>query len=221
VSVTYHDAFEQGSADWLAARCGLLTASEMKLVLTPTLKVASNDKERAHVWEIAGQRITGRVEEGYTSRDMERGREDETKARVLYGAKYASVAECGFITRDFGDFTLGYSPDGLVGDDGLIECKSRLAKFQVQTVVEGVPDEHWLQIQTGLLVTGRKWLDYVSYTGGMMMVIIRAEPDEAAQDAILTAAQVFNKRVDERVAAFRAGLRSDALRWCTMEQENA
>ena len=60
--IKYHDDLIQGSDEWHAARCGLLTASEVKLILTPTLKIANNDKTRAHVYEIAAQRITGYTE---------------------------------------------------------------------------------------------------------------------------------------------------------------
>ena len=56
--ITYHNDLIQGSDEWHAARCGLLTASEVKLILTPTLKIAANDKTRAHVWELLAQRLT-------------------------------------------------------------------------------------------------------------------------------------------------------------------
>lgn len=72
----------QGSEEWLTARCGLLTASEIKLIVTPTLKIASNDKERAHLYELLAQRITGYVEPRYISDDMLRGKEDEIAARI-------------------------------------------------------------------------------------------------------------------------------------------
>ena len=62
MSVIYHDDLIQGSDEWLQIRCGLLTASEMKHILTPTLKVANNDKTRAHAYELAFQRITQYVE---------------------------------------------------------------------------------------------------------------------------------------------------------------
>ena len=68
--ITYHDNVIQGSDEWLAIRCGKLTASEMKHVLTPTLKIADNDKTRAHVFELLFQRITGYVEPQYVSDAM-------------------------------------------------------------------------------------------------------------------------------------------------------
>ena len=72
-NVTYHRDLLQGSESWLQARCGLLTASEMNRILTPTLKAASNDKERAHLFELLAQRITGYVEPHYVTDDMLRG----------------------------------------------------------------------------------------------------------------------------------------------------
>jgi predicted phage-related endonuclease len=201
--VTYHPDVVQGSEEWLAMRCGLLTASEVKLILTPTLKIAANDKTRAHVWELAAQRITGYVEPQYISDDMLRGYEDEIRARDLYSRMYAPVTEVGFVTSDDHGVTLGYSPDGLVGDDGLIEIKSRRQKYQVETIVSGeVPAEHVLQCQTGLLITGRAWLDYVSYSGGLPMCRVRVYPDERVQEAIIEAALDFDAKVRATVGAF-------------------
>lgn len=203
MTVTYHPNLVQGSDTWYAARCGRLTASEMKLILTPTLKTASNAAERAHVYELAAQRITNYVEPSYIGEDMLRGIGEEIHARALYASIYAPVEEVGFVTNDEWGFTIGYSPDGLVGDDGLIECKSRRQKFQIEAIVTGaIPTEHMLQLQTGLLVTGRKWIDYVSYSGGLPMKPIRVNPDPAMQAAIILAATAFEARVAEVVALY-------------------
>lgn len=202
--ITYHNDIIQGSEEWHALRCGVLTASEVKLILTPTLKLANNDKTRAHVWEIAAQRITGYTEPQYIGDDMLRGYEDEIKARDLYSKTRAPVTEVGFVTSAALGFTMGYSPDGLVGDDGLIECKSRRQKYQVQTISEGaVPDEYMLQLQAGLLITGRKWIDFISYSGGLPMFTIRVLPDPDMQAAIVTAATEFEARVVQAVQSFK------------------
>lgn len=203
--VTYHRDLIQGTDEWLQQRCGLLTASEMKLILTPTLKLVSNDKERAHVWELLAQRITGHVEPRYISDDMLRGRDDEIEARMLYAKHYAPVEEVGFVTNDEWGFTIGYSPDGLVGKHGLIECKSRRQKFQIETIAtDTVPGEYVLQLQTGLLVTGRKWIDFVSYSGGLPMFVKRVEPDPEIQGAIVAAATAFEARIAEKGRDYRA-----------------
>ena len=157
MSITYHADLIQGSEEWMAARCGLLTASEMSLIITPTLKAASNEKERTHLYELLAQRITQYVEPRYVSDDMLRGQEDEIDALIAYEKNHAAIERVGFVTNDKWGFTIGYSPDALAGDDGLVECKSRRAKYQVQTIVEGkVPAEYMIQLQTGLLVTERK-----------------------------------------------------------------
>jgi hypothetical protein len=212
MTITYHPDLIQGSEEWMAARCGMLTASEMKLIITPkTLKPAANDKASAHLYELLGQRITGYVEPHYISEDMLRGTMDETDARMLYAKHFAPVQEVGFITNDQWGFTIGYSPDALVGDDGLIECKSRRQKFHVETIISGVaPDEHLIQMQTALLVTGRSWCDYVAYCGGMPMAVIRVLPDEKVMDAIVAAATAFEERLAERLDAYNAALASGA-----------
>lgn len=200
MSIVYHKELEQGSEEWLAARCGLLTASEMKLIVTPTLKAASNDKERAHLYELLSQRITKRVEPQYVSDDMLRGQDDEIDALELYGKTYAPTQAMGFITNDKWGFTIGYSPDALVGDDGLVECKSRNPKLQIKTLVEYVSADQidpdfMIQVQTGLLVTERKWCDLVSYCGGLPMATVRVLPDSKIQEAIVAAAQSFEIRL--------------------------
>ncbi|NNE49762.1 MAG: YqaJ-like viral recombinase [Altererythrobacter sp.] len=200
MTIKHHDNLIQGSDEWHHARCGLLTASEFGLILTPKLKIAENAKKRAHMWELAAQRISGYVEPQYVSDAMLRGHEDEILARDLYSKKYAKVREVGFVTNDEWGFTLGCSPDGLVGDDGMIEVKSRGQKFQVQTIVEywedgTTPDDFTLQVQGGLLVTGRKWCDLISYSGGLPMVTMRIEADADIQNAIIEAATMFEEAI--------------------------
>ena len=212
VAPTIHADLLQGSDEWLQARCGILTASEMKLIITPTLKAAKNDKASAHLYELLAQRITGYVEPRYISDDMLRGQQDEIEARMLYAKHYAPVDEVGFITNDKWGFTLGYSPDGLVGDDGLIEVKSRRQKFQAETIISGaVPEDYRIQIQTGLLVSGRKWCDFISYCGGMPMVTIRVEADADMQAAIVEAATAFEKALAKQMADYRTSLNGSRL----------
>ena len=213
--IRYFPDLEQGSDEWLAARCGLLTASEMKLILTPSLKIANNDKVRSHLYELLAQRVTGHVEPHYISDDMLRGKEDEIEARLRYAECYASVRDMGFIINDEWGFAIGFSPDGLVGDDGFIECKSRRQKYQMETIVEcidkdTVPQEFILQIQTGFLVSKREWCDFISYSGGMHMVTIRAYPDPVIQDAIVEAATAFECQLAEKLEKYEAALHSEA-----------
>lgn len=207
--VTIYPYTEQGSDEWLAVRCGILTASEMHGIITPTLKPANNEGSRGILAEIVAQRITGYTEKGYQSYAMARGHEDECIARALYSGKYAQVNEVGFMSTSRLGFTVGYSPDGLVGDDGLIECKSRMRKFQIQTIIDGdVPAEFIIQIQTGLMVSGRKWCDFVSYSPGLPMIVIRVGRDQEVIEKIEQAAIEFEAKVIDRLSDYRAALES-------------
>lgn len=209
--IKYYTDLEQGSEAWLQARCGLLTASEMKLILTPSLKIANNDKEKTHLYELLAQRITQHVEPHYVGDDMLRGQEDEVDARILYAKHYAEVHDMGFITNDKWGFTLGFSPDGLVGSDGFIECKSRRQKYQVETIINGaMPVDYMLQIQTGFLVSERQYCDFISYSGGLPMATIRVDPDREIMDAIIAAASAFEERLAINMARWNAMLGSDA-----------
>ena len=211
MTITIHRDVTQGSDEWHHMRLGVLSASQMKLCLTPTLKIAANDKVRDHVWELAAQRISGYVEPSYIGDDMLRGWDDEITARAKYEEETGeTVEEVGFITNDRWGFTLGYSPDGLVGDRGLIECKSRRQKFQVQTVVEWyreqtIPIDYVLQAQTGLLVSERDWIDLVSYSGGLAMPIMRVYGDAVIHEAIVEAATGFEAKVVAAVADYGIG----------------
>lgn len=221
--IVFYPDLIQGSAEWFAARLGLLTASEMKLIITPTLKIASNEKEKTHLYELLAQRITGFVEPHYVSDDMLRGHEDEVEARILYAKTYAPVTDVGFVTNDRWGFTIGYSPDGLVGEHGQIECKSRRQKYQIQTIVENVPgetipDDFMIQTQTGLLVTERQWCDLVSYSGGLPMATLRVFPDPVIQDAIITAASDFEARLAKKMAIYRDAVASDEARLIPTER---
>lgn len=218
MTVTFHRDLIQGSDEWHQQRCGLLTASEFGLILTPTLKIAANAKERTHLWELAAQRISSYVEPTYISDAMLRGHDDEIEARTLYAKHFAPVEEVGFVTNDKWGFTLGCSPDGLVGEHGGIECKSRCQKYQVQTICENVwadkaetiPSDYVLQVQGEMLVCERQWWDFISYSGGLPMAVIRVHPIAEVQDAIIDAAAKFEARINEVIADYRAAVASDA-----------
>jgi hypothetical protein len=175
------------------------TASKLPPVYAP----ADNDTSRGIVTLLAAERISGYVEDTWPTRDMWRGIEAEPYARDLYAEHYAPVIECGFMVRDLGGYVLGYSPDGLVGDDGLIEIKSPRAKGHVSTVVSGeVPTQYMAQLQCGLLVSGRKWIDYVSYSGGLHLWTKRVTPDERWFDAIKRAVEHTEKAISELVSTY-------------------
>lgn len=208
-----HDDLIQGTDAWLEQRLGLITASEVHLLVTPTLKAAANEKTRSHLYELLAQRITRFVEPQYISSDMLRGMDDELRARDRYCEEYAPVRQCGFITNDKWGFTLGYSPDGLVGEDGAIECKSRRAKFQVQTFIENVlnktiPADYVMQHQTGMLVADLKWIDFLSYSGGLPMAVVRVWPDDVIQNAILEACAAAEEKINQMLGQYHEALAS-------------
>lgn len=193
MSLTVYRDLVQGSDAWLQARCGIVTASVVGQLVTPsTLKVAANDKSRAIVLDLVAQRITGHVEDTGMSADMWRGVECEPLARDAY-ARHTGVEvdQAGFMVRDFGSYSIGASPDGLPGD-GYLEIKAPRQKEHLRTILaDGVPTQYMAQVQTGLLVSGRPWCDFVSFCGGMPLYVKRVTPDPAWQDAIKRAAQAF------------------------------
>lgn len=210
MTITHHPELIQGSDEWFAARCGLLTAGSMNLILTPkTLKSADNDKSRSHLYELLAQRVTKYVEPSYVSDDMLRGLNDEVDAKILYAEKYHPVQDVGFITNDQWGFEIGFSPDGLVGDDGMIECKSRMQKYQAQTIIYGgVPDDYMLQIQTGMMVAARQWCDFISYCGGMPMYVYRVSPDPLIVAAITDAAIRFEAKLADSLRDYQTKIKN-------------
>lgn len=174
--------------------------------LPPRYGVADGETARSLALLLAAERINGFADSTYETFDMTRGRLDEPLARDLYSKTYEPVTECGFIVRDDPEwgFSIGYSPDGLVGDDGLIECKSRRPKIQLRTVLaDEVPAENMAQIQCGLLVTGRAWCDYLSYCGGMPMWRKKVYPDPAWQQAIIAAVAATEQTIAEMVDRYK------------------
>lgn len=178
--------------------------TEKASTLPPVYGPATGDTARSVLDVLAAERITGHVEDTYSSRLMERGLLAEPFARDVYGGHHAAAVECGFMVRDFDGFRIGYSPDGLVGDDGLIEIKAPLQKRELRTILNGeIPAEHQAQLQCGLLVSGRAWIDFVSYCGGMALWVKRVTPDPAWQGAIVAAAERAEREIAERVADYR------------------
>lgn len=169
----------------------------------PIIEPAHNDTARALTNELVAERITGWAEAPYVSHDMLRGSLDEPVARGIYSEHYAPVTECGFMVREEGSWSLGYSPDGLVEEDGLIEIKSRRPKRHLPDILaDEVPTENMAQIQAGLLVSGRQWLDYVSFCGGMPLWTKRVEPDQQWFDAITAAVELFESAAAQMLTAY-------------------
>jgi hypothetical protein len=205
MSLTVFNNIEQGSDEWHAQRRGIITASVVGLLITTkTLKPAANDTSRGLTATLVAERITGYTEPMQVSGDMERGTLDEPYAREIYDEHYAPVTEVGFMVREFDGLRIGYSPDGIVGgNDGLIEIKSRKQKIQLKTILEDeVPLENMAQIQCGLLVSGRDWCDYVSYSGGMPLYTKRVLPDPRWFAAIIEAVTAFEESAEGMYADY-------------------
>lgn len=192
----------QRSEAWYGARCGIVTASVVGKLVTPTLRVADNDTSRGVIASLVAERVTGEVDDSYMNRDMERGVLYEPVIRDRYAeVTGATVIEVGLMIRTFPEGArLGASPDGLVDDDGGLECKAPRSKGQVQTVLaDEVPGDYMAQLQTALLVSGREWWDYASASAGRLY-IKRVFPDAKWHDAI-TRAVINADRLIEKAAS--------------------
>lgn len=167
------------------------------------IEPASNDNSRSLTLHLAAERITGWTEPTFINFDMERGVETEPIARDLYSEKYAPATEVGFMVLEQDGYRLGYSPDGLVGDDGLLEVKAPRAKGHIATILAGTPPIDYMpQLQAGLLVSGRKWIDFVSYCGGLPMFVKRVYPQQNWFSAIAAAARKFEDNATEIVRLY-------------------
>lgn len=182
---------EQGSADWLAARLGIATASEFDCLLVNGKGEAGFGAAAfSYMNQLIGERITGEAAElPFTTRATERGHELESVARELYESREEVTAENVGIILNHG---AGYSPDALIGSSGLIEIKTKLPKFQVDVILaDEIPKEHIAQCQGGLWLSEREWIDFISYWPGMPLFVKRAYRDE-----------VMIRKLQERVATF-------------------
>lgn len=205
---TYLD-LEQRSPEWYEARCGIVTASVVGRLITPAkLETASNEGSRALTATLVAERITGVVDPTWKSLDMMRGAYEEMFAAEAYSEHHAPVTPCGFMSRDDWGFSIGYSPDGLVGDDGLIEVKCPRSKGHLLTILaDEVPPEYMAQIQAALLVSGRDWCDYVSFVGGMPLWRKRVTPDPDWAEAIVSAVATLEGHAKQMCAKYRAAVR--------------
>ena len=199
--ITTYPQLTQGTDEWFNARCGIVTASTVGKLLTPTGKPANNETARTLRARLVTERYTGHIEHTPQTFAMWRGTMDEPLARDLYSTHYAPVTEIGFMTRRDGDAYGGYSPDGLVGDDGLIEIKSKTPHTHIATLLSGtVPAMHMAQLQMGLWVSGRDWIDYVQFSGGLPLFVARVHPDIVWLDAIEAVLSAFEIEAEATLA---------------------
>ena len=200
---TYHFDIEQGTDEWHALRRGKITASAVSRLITTTGKPANNDTSRAQLLQLLAERITGESEASFYGDDMARGHLLEPLARDLYAKHCAPVTECGFITATLCGVELGYSPDGLVGDDGLIEIKSPRQKNHLKALLANeMPAEYVPQVQLGLAVTGRSWCDFISYAPGLPLFVHRCRRDEGVIAQLIAAAEAAELELQRLMAVY-------------------
>jgi predicted phage-related endonuclease len=185
---------EQNSAEWLHARLGVITASEFDSVLAK-----GQGKTRAkYMRTLAGQIITGKIEDGFSNSHTERGHELEPEARNFYAfMRDVEPQLIGFMKRG----RVGASPDAMIGDDGLLEIKTKLQHLQVECLIDDkLPAEHRAQVQGQLWVSGREWVDFVSYCPGLPLFVKRVTRDERYIAELKVAVDDFITDLDQMVA---------------------
>jgi len=194
---------KQGTPEWFKARAGVPSASNFDMIIT-TKGNPSKSAEK-YLYKLAGERVSGLIEESYTNGAMERGKILEDEARQLYQIiTDTEVKQTGFCLVD-GDW-FGCSPDGLVGDDGLIEIKCPNMATHVGYLVYGkLPTDYFQQVQGQLLVTGRKWCDFMSYYPAIKPFIIRVERDEDFLFSLNAELKEFCKKLEEVIQKIGGG----------------
>jgi len=189
-----HEA-SQGTAEWLAARCGIPSASNFDKIITT--KGEPSKQAQKYMWQLAGERVTGKPEESYMSAAMQRGVEMEAEARAYYNLiNDVEIEQVGVCFPDDKRICAA-SPDGLVGKDGLVEIKCPVIYTHVGYLLNGgLVEEYFQQVQGGLYVTGRKWTDVISYFPGLRPLVIRVERDEAFIRKLAIELELFAKQLD-------------------------
>lgn len=169
----------QGSEEWLQLRLGVATASNFDKIITSTGKESATLPKYA--LELATQSLLSEPEPSYKNEAMQRGNDLEPVAREAYAKQnFQVVQEITMFKSDCGNF--GYSPDGLLGDDGLLEIKCPLATTHTKYLLDNkMPTDYWQQVQGGLWVSGRRWCDFASFHPNFkekQLFIVKVERDE-------------------------------------------
>jgi hypothetical protein len=207
---------EQGTRQWFLERLGIPTASMFKSIMAKgRTKGSYGAARRTYMLQLLAERISGQVTHHWASEHTARGHEDEPKARCSYSFESGNkVEQVGFVMDD--ELGAGFSPDGLVGADGIVEIKSKLGHLHLGVMLDDcVPKEHIHQCQGGLLVTGREWCDFVSYSDGLPLFTKRMHRDEDIISEMRQAIADFNGEL----ALLESKVREMDDRWTTEEME--
>ena len=186
--LTHHN-YPQGSEDWLAVRKGCITGSRFKDCRDRLKSGAPSKACISYAHDTARERVGGKAPSKFTNSAMKFGTEQEPLARLAYEAATGNlVEEVGFFTTEDGLF--GLSPDGLIGDDGVLEVKTMVSSDTLfDAMVEGDISEYLDQCTGYLWLLGRQWVDLVLWAPdleplGLHMKIIRITRDESAIEAL-------------------------------------
>ena len=203
---------DQGSAAWFADRCGKVTASRLADVMAYGKKGQPLKAREDYMAEIIAEQLTGDTAEHFVSKPMLWGIEHEPDARSRYEVERETfVDETGFVPHPTIEMA-GASPDGLVGEDGLVEIKCPNTATHIKTLIRRTADPQYMaQMQWQLACTGRKWCDFVSYDPRMpdalQVFIARVERDEDAIAAAEKEVQLFLQEAALTITAIYGGKR--------------
>jgi hypothetical protein len=208
--VNIHDV-EQNSPEWLALRAGIPTSSEFSKILTAGGK--ASEQAEAYMHTLLAEWMLGKpLEDGYTNKWIEAGKEREDEAAVVYELQYdVETAKVGFVTTD--DGFIGSSPDRLVGERGLLETKDPKHNTHIAYLLgKGLDDKYRCQLQGQLFVCERDWVDIQSYYPGLPTHVIRVGRDEKYIALQRAALYTFVDRMREarRLLAQRYGIERTA-----------
>lgn len=157
------NGIEQGSKEWSNLRLGKITASRIKDLLSNGKGGAVSKTAESYMIELIAEKLTGNSKSFFENAAMKWGTETEPLAREMYSVNndFIEVEQVAFI--ELNEF-IGMSPDGLIGDDGLLEIKAPETTTQLKRALSGdYGADYKAQIQMQLWVSGRKWCDFVSY----------------------------------------------------------
>jgi putative phage-type endonuclease len=191
----------QGSPEWLAERAGHVTASRAADVLS-RIKTGEADTRRKYRIQVCTERLTGNPVQGYQNAAMLWGTMTEPDGRIAYEASTgAFVEEVGFIKHPEMPW-VGASPDGHIGDDGMLEIKCPESTTHLEWMLEKrLPLKHRPQVQFQMWVTGRAWVDFVSYDPRfpehLQLFVIRERRDDAYIANLETEVKRFLSDVQE------------------------
>ena len=198
---------EQRSDEWFEARLGKVTASKIADVMS-TLKTGKEAITRKNYRiQLVSERLTNKKADSFINDAMRIGIEREDDARTSYIFKHNDVEETGFVDHPTIPMT-GASPDGLVGDDGLIEIKCPLTTTHTDTLISGkAPSKYIPQMQWQMACTGRKWCDFVSYNPdfpeNLQLFVVRVERDDTLIKELEDGVKKFLSEVDETVTKLK------------------